>query len=202
VVAAVHQHLQSYAHRQRPRTPARRAELAQLLAVSQQAVQEVRQVIAGLRPTVLDDFGLAAALRHEVEVVQAAGWRVRYRPPAHLPRLPAPVETTLFRVAQEALTNIRKHAGRTVVFVGLRAAWGRVWLVVRDQGAGFAAADWPRGRPPGAGLGLVGMEERVRLLGGQFRLRSRPGGGTRLAACIPVATVVPSPPAPDPSSSA
>ncbi len=85
----------------------------------QRTVREARRLIAGLRPTALDDFGLGTAIRLEVEVLRGEGWQISYDEDLGEQRLPSTLETALFRVTQEALTNIRKHAGRTPVAVRL-----------------------------------------------------------------------------------
>ena len=145
------------------------------------------RIIADLRPTVLDDFGLAAALRLQVEERQADGWQIVYHETLAGERLPPMVETALFRVAQEALTNVRKHAGTTRVRITLARDAQAVYLTVHDRGAGFAPDAERRGGPPGERVGLAGMRERVALLGGRCQVDSRPGAGTRVVAWVPLA---------------
>jgi PAS domain S-box-containing protein len=185
VAASAHQHLQAYGARHRPRRPEARRELDRAIALAQQTVQEARRVVAGLRPTVLDDFGLATALRHEVEALRADGWDVAYDQELGAERLPASVETALFRVAQEAIVNARKHSRGTRLAVGLHRGPDAVRLEVRDWGAGFDPSA-PAPAPPGERVGIAGMQERVTLLGGTFHLDSRPGHGTRLVADVPL----------------
>src|SRR5438045_1331658 len=109
VAASAHQHLQAFASHYRPRSLSARRELDRALELAQLSVKEARRLIAGLRPTVLDDFGLATALRLQVEAYRADGWMVTYDETLGPERLPPTLETTLFSVAQEALTNVRKH---------------------------------------------------------------------------------------------
>jgi signal transduction histidine kinase len=100
-------------------------------------------------------------------------------------RLPPPVETCLYRIAQEALNNVSKHAQAARVSVILERADGDAVLVVEDDGVGFddaEAAGWDGGR----GLGLAGMRERAALLGGKVAVESRPGRGTTVLARVPV----------------
>src|ERR1700726_2370785 len=110
IVASAHQHLQAYASHYRPRSLEARQELYRALDLAQRSVREARRLIAGLRPTALDDFGLATALRMQVEAQRNEGWTITYDETLGSERLPPMIETTLFGVAQEALTNVRKHA--------------------------------------------------------------------------------------------
>jgi len=145
-------------------------------------LQDVRRLAVELRPSALDDFGLAPALEHLVDTYgrQAAV-------PVHLEirlgdeRLPAEVETTLYRMVQEALTNVAKHADATSISILLTRTASSVRLVVEDDGAGFE----PGGARDG-GLGLPGMRERVALLDGRLRIESAHGKGTTLVAEVPV----------------
>jgi signal transduction histidine kinase len=186
VAAAAHQHLQTYARFHYPRSPHGRERLDRAVELTRRTVGEARRVIADLRPTVLDDFGLAIALRRQVEALQAEGWEIRYDEAVGAERLPPPIETALFRVAQEALMNVHKHAGTTRVQMTLRRRGPRVRLEVRDQGAGFRPAAASAGTGPGERVGLTGMQERVALLGGRCTVRSRPGAGTRVVAELPL----------------
>jgi signal transduction histidine kinase len=187
VAASAHQHLQTFADYHAPESESGREALQRTVELVQRTVREARRLIAGLRPTVLDDFGLAQALRLEVEALHGEGWQVSYDEDIGDQRLPSPVETALFRVAQEALTNIRKHAGRARVAVTLEHHAASVRLEVRDWGRGFDAAS-QRERPrPGERVGLLGMQERVALLQGRFAVIGRPGEGTQVIAEVPLA---------------
>ncbi len=145
-------------------------------------LQDVRRLAVELRPAALDDFGLAPALERLVDTYgrQAAV-------PAHLEirlgddRLPPEIETTLYRMVQEALTNVAKHADATSISILLTRTASSVRLVVEDDGAGFD----PRSDPD-EGLGLPGMRERVALLDGRLRVESARGKGTTLVAEVPV----------------
>jgi signal transduction histidine kinase len=161
------------------------ADLARARDLTRRAAADARRLIAGLRPEALDALGLAEAVRQEVAVLRAEGWRADVADGAPAPgRLPPEAEIALFRVAQEALTNVRKHTGPGVrVRVRLAAAGGLVRLTVQDWGRGFAPA------PPGAAgehVGLVGMRERLALLGGALTVRSAPGRGTTVRATLPL----------------
>jgi len=179
--AAAHQHLQAFARHHPPCSEELREELDEAVDLVRELVGEARQVIYDLRPTVLDDFGLAAAIRLQVATLRADGWQVSLEESLGEGRLPPEVETTLFRVAQEALTNIRKHAEACRVRVVLDSREGGVRLLVQDEGRGFRDGAANRnGR--GEKVGLSGMRERVSLLGGRFELYSEPGRGTTIEA--------------------
>jgi len=131
---------------------------------------------------VLDDYGLAAAVRLQVEALRSEGLEVHFEAGLGDERLPPEVETTLFRVAQEALTNVRKHARASVVHVVLDRTGTGVRLRVTDDGRGFIPEESPKSSGPGERVGLSGMRERLSLLGGRFELLSKPGAGTTLKA--------------------
>jgi PAS domain S-box-containing protein len=142
--------------------------------------KQVRDVMAELRPAALDDYGLTAALRHHV-----AGLSSRLGIPVAVegrdpdPRLPAVVETALFRIAQEALNNVAKHARARRVKVALDELNGHVRLSVIDDGAGFEPA---RRSPDAPTYGIVTMNERAEAVGARLRIVSAPGEGTKVEA--------------------
>jgi signal transduction histidine kinase len=187
VAASAHQHLQTFADYHAPDSPGGREALGRTVELVQRTVREARRLIAGLRPTVLDDFGLATAIRLEVEALRGEGWQVTYAEDLGDRRLPSQIETALFRVAQEALTNVRKHAGRTRVAVSLGQHDDMIRLTVHDRGRGFGALG-PQDRPrPGERVGLLSMHERVALLRGHCTVTSQPGEGTQVIAEVPLA---------------
>ncbi len=186
VAAGAHQRLQAFADYYAPEAPAARHSLSRTVELVQRTVREARRVIAGLRPTALDDFGLATALRLEIDALRAEGWDISYDTDLAEGRLAPAIETALFRVAQEALTNIRKHAGKTHVAVSLMQGDRRVRLEVRDWGRGLGAARLEEPPRPGERVGLLGMRERIALLGGQWAIDSPPGGGARVVADVPL----------------
>jgi len=186
VAASAHQHLQTFADYHAPESKTGREALGRTVELVQRTVREARRLIAGLRPTVLDDFGLATAIRLEVEALRGEGWQVSYEEDLGDQRLASQIETALFRVAQEALTNVRKHAGRARVAVSLEQHDGLVRLEVRDWGRGFGVLG-PQDRPrPGERVGLLSMHERVALLGGHCTVNSQPGEGTQVIAEVPL----------------
>ncbi len=179
IAASAYQHLQAYAGRQ-PMPPAS-DDLDQTAELMRRTIQEARRIVTELRPTVLDDFGLSAAIRLQVEELRATGWQINYREATRIERLPAMVETAIFRFVQEALQNVRKHAGTTHVEILLEQTDQSIRMEVQDRGRGFT---------PEASIsqqvGLASIRAWVDLLGGEFLLDSRPGGGTRLRAEIPL----------------
>jgi PAS domain S-box-containing protein len=183
--AGAHQLLQAFARQHPPDSDKGRKDLARALQLVQQTVGEARYVIADLRPTALDDFGLAAAVRLQVEKISNQGSQVDYEEALGDERLPPEVETALFRVAQEALTNVHKHAPSARVRISLRRLNDSVRLQVRDWGSGFDPEKITDGGGPGERLGLSSMRERVALLGGHLEVHSKPGEGTEVVAEIP-----------------
>ncbi len=186
MVVGVQQHLQAFAKQNPPESERGKKSLAWNLALVQQTVDEARRVIAGLRPTTLDDFGLAAALRLQVETLRSEGWEISYSEKLGDERLSFTLETALYRITQEALTNVRKHADTTRVSLGIGRLGQEVRLRVRDRGRGFGEIEMVRADGPGERVGISGMQERVALLGGTFQVLSRPGGGTLVVARVPV----------------
>jgi signal transduction histidine kinase len=187
VAVAAHQNLQAFARRYAPETEQGRRELGRILGQVRTTVSDARRVIANLRPTALDDLGLAAAISLEVERLNEEGYHVDFEEHLGDERLPREMEIALFRVAQEALTNIRKHARTKWLKIELRRRDREVYLEVRDFGCGFdpAALETLGGRP-GERVGFAGMKERVGMLGGELKIQSRPEAGTFVAAIIPL----------------
>jgi signal transduction histidine kinase len=191
MAVAVHQRLQVFAEDHPPDSAEGREELEELVELVQRTVAEARRVIADLRPTTLDDFGLATAVRMQVVEMRAGGYEARYEETLGEERLPAALETALFRVAQEALNNVRKHAETDQVYVALGRRNGVVRLEVRDWGRGFEPAEVAAsGGGPGERVGLSSMRERVALLGGDFEIQSVAGEGTSVTAEVPLPVVV------------
>jgi signal transduction histidine kinase len=193
VAAAAHQHLQAFAHYHPPPSEEGREDLKHVSELVRQTVGEARRIIADLRPTALDDFGLRSAIRLHLDALRADGWSIDYEDGLDDERLPAATETAIFRVVQEALNNVGKHAGTRRVDIALqkRSATslagdgrGRIRLKIRDYGRGFVPGSSRGG--PGERVGLTGMRERITLLGGEFRVASRPGEGTLIIAEIPL----------------
>jgi len=189
VAVAAHQHLQAFSRRYPPDTEKGGRDLQRVSRLVRQTVSDARRIIANLRPTALDDFGLAAAVSLEVERVREDGCRVNYEEELGDERLPDTVEIGLFRIAQEALTNARKHAQAERISVELRRRGGEVRLEVRDYGRGFDPAAVSVGSGPSERVGLAGMRERVVMLGGELEIQSEPGTGTSVYATVPLSVV-------------
>ena len=151
------------------------------LRLVDEATANVRQMSQLLRPTILDDFGLAASLRWQVEGFAArTGIDARFESNFD-GRLPGETETHLFRIAQEALTNVARHAAAHRVTVTLTAEKGRLRLSVEDDGKGLA------GTPAeGRGMGMIGMRARARIAGGELTERSQPGQGVLIEVRLPI----------------
>jgi two-component system, NarL family, sensor histidine kinase UhpB len=161
--------------------PEHAPEVAELKRLVNQAMEELLTLARQLRPSALDDHGLVPAVEAQLKRFAAStGVEVRMRTAGDPNELPEVMQTAIFRVAQEALTNVGRHAGATVVELQLEEEDGRARLRVRDDGSGFDPGAIPRAgsASPGAGLGLGGMAERARLVGGELDVRSAPGGGT------------------------
>jgi len=147
-----------------------------------QALQDVRSLAVELRPSALDDFGLLAALeRLAGTFAERTGIKATVAATLGDTRLPSETETVVYRLVQEALTNIVKHAAASEVGIVLTMRDGGVSAVVEDDGQGFAESD-----VRADALGLVGMRERLALLGGTLAIESRPGEGTALIAYVPL----------------
>ena len=162
---------------------AQRAE-ADVRGLVVQALQDVRALAVELRPSALDDFGLGPAVER---LAQTFGERsgISTTVETHLDdRLPPELETTLYRVVQEALSNVVKHAGAEHVSVVLAQRESGVAAIIEDDGQGF---DESLIRPDA--LGLTGMRERLALVGGTLEIESAPGSGTTVAARVPVSPI-------------
>jgi signal transduction histidine kinase len=152
------------------------------------AVEQVRELSLDLRPSLLDDLGLVAALRWYVDrEARRAGFMAEVVARPLGLRLPLELETACFRIAQEALTNVVRHAQARQVWVELRQRGTELHQVVRDDGIGFDVCAVRR-RVSDANLGLQGMQERASILGGQIDIQSVPGHGTEVHARFPLSS--------------
>lgn len=162
--------------------PASRERVAGIERLLRQIEAGLRGLSHELRPTMLDNLGLLPALEFIAEqVAKRAGFRVSVDA-YNERRLPSAVETALYRIVQEALTNAAKHAHADSVKIELRCTPRKVTCSVRDDGVGFV----PRTEKEAHGLGLLGIRERLNALGGTLRLVSAPGEGTTILADIPL----------------
>lgn len=156
-------------------------QIARAQELAAGALDETRQAIAGLRPPVLDDLGLAASLESLARSTPLPDVQVDTVPTS----LPEHVETAVYRIAQEALQNIMKHANAGHVHLRLTVTAGAVLLEISDDGTGFdPAATAERAGP--VGYGLPGMQQRAELLGGQLTAESSPGRGTVVRLRVPI----------------
>jgi signal transduction histidine kinase len=163
-------------------TDADRSAVASLRELVVSTLQDVRRLAVELRPSALDDFGLATAVERLADSLrEQSGLRVDLEAQLGETRLPADVETALYRIIQEALTNIVKHAEAKSVSILLTDRDGVTVAVVEDDGSGIET-----NAIRGDGLGLVGMRERVGLVGGKLRVESTPGSGTTVRAEVPL----------------
>jgi signal transduction histidine kinase len=159
-----------------------RASVASVRALVVSTLQDVRRLAVELRPTALDDFGLVPAVERLTDTFRdQSGLQVDLEAQLGEGRLPNEAETTLYRVIQEALTNIVKHANAGRVSILLQRKSGGVVAVVEDDGVGFDPA-----ATRADALGLAGMRERVALVGGRLQVESASGAGTTLVAEVPV----------------
>lgn len=152
-----------------------------------QLLTQVRTLALDLRPSLLDDLGLVAALRwYGNRQAKRNGWIFSLSVEGMAERIPAVIEVACFRVVQEALTNIAKYAGAKNIDLKLRRDRQEVMLVVQDDGVGFDVAAARRRAQIGESIGLLGMEERVRLVGGRSMISSTSGQGSRLEFYFPL----------------
>lgn len=157
------------------------AELALAIEQSRQAVSETRRVIAGLLPPMLEEQGLGAAIQQLVNQARADVPRVTLAVQGDAARVPPAVAGSVYRIAQEALTNLRRHSGARRAKVSLAVDGRGLTLLVADDGRGFD----PDAVPPER-FGLKTMARRVELLDGEATLSSAPGRGTRLEVRLPL----------------
>ena len=161
------------------------AKLQDGIQLADRVLKQVRSLSLDLRPAMLDDLGLAAALRWYVtQQAERAGLAARVE--IGDTRLPAAIEIACFRIVQEAVTNVLRHAGAGRVFVDLHAQRDRLELAIEDDGAGFDVTAARRGIRSGRSLGLLSMEERVSLIAGEMSIDSAPGRGTRIHVSCPL----------------
>jgi signal transduction histidine kinase len=155
------------------------------MAIIDRALQQVRELSLDLRPMALDDLGLVAALRWYVDrEAQRAGLAPEFSA-GDLERLPPELETACFRIAQEALTNVVRHAKAKHLRVELSQSGDELHLVVRDDGIGFDPAAIGGGASD-VKLGQLGMRERALIVGGTIEVVSAPGKGTEVHARFPL----------------
>lgn len=162
-------------------------QIAELKNVTMNAIDNLRQFVSDLRPSVLDDMGLVAALRWLVEnYAERTKLQVDFQVAGAKRRLASQIETVLFRIAQEGLNNVGRHAHATQARVRLEFAKAVVILTVEDNGKGFVVDQVLGVHPEKRAWGLLGVQERIGLVGGKFQVESEPGRGTKLMMEVPI----------------
>jgi len=166
-----------------------RASLEEARSLVESTLQSVRDLSQLLHPSTLDDFGLpetlAAYLRN---FSKRTAIRTQLTHDGLEHRLPADVEVCLYRIVQEALTNVARHSGAASCSVSVTRRGDEVHLSIEDHGRGFTPA--ARGADTPRGLGLIGMRERAQALAGRFVIENRAGGGTRVSVTLPVPAAI------------
>ena len=159
--------------------------VAALREVADAALQEIRQISHAIRPQILDNLGLVPTLRWLVRTFETrTGIRASLACEQLRHGRDPDVETLLYRITQESLTNVTKHARASRVSVDLREERGALWLRIEDDGAGFDPGAI-EARQHDVGFGMQSMRDRVRLFGGRFAVRSAPGAGTIVEVAVP-----------------
>jgi len=167
--------------------PVGRARICDTRTLVHETLRAVRNMSLDLRPSALDDLGLLPALRWYVrEYQQKCGLEAELAVSGLKERLPSEVETALYRMIQESLTNTARHAHARHVWVTLTEDGLLLRATVRDDGSGFDAAGMMRKRWQDRGLGLAGMQERAALLDGSVEIESEPGAGALVTVTIPL----------------
>jgi PAS domain S-box-containing protein len=167
-------------------SPGGREQLERCVRLARQCSAEIRTASYLLHPPLLDELGLSSALRWLADGLRArSGLEVRLDLPEHVAGIAPEEELALFRVAQEALTNVHRHSSSPWVAIRLRAEPGSVVLEIEDAGRGIPLAADPDSSGRFAGVGVAGMRERIRQLGGTFAVESTEGG-TVVRACVPL----------------
>ena len=165
--------------------PPVRRELAEINQLLSRNIQDIRQLITMLRPSMLDDLGLVPTLRWWLSrFANETGIDTDLSLPRKWERLPGQTETAIYRIIQESLTNAARHSAATRVQVSLEKKDGRVQAEIADNGIGFRVEKVLN--QPGGSVGLMGIEERVSLLGGKSSIKSQPGKGARIRVELPL----------------
>jgi two-component system sensor histidine kinase UhpB len=155
--------------------------------VATKLLENLRKIIWDLRPSILDDLGLFSAIRWFARTnLEKAGVKVDFHASGEITRLPPHLETMLFRIAQEAISNILRHANAGKVFIRLWKAEQQIWLEIKDDGHGFNLEKVSERALDQKQLGLLGIQERASLVHGGVRIESSPESGTCLQVHIPL----------------
>jgi signal transduction histidine kinase len=177
-----HLQLQAFCQLQFQDPAAAEKALATAEPLLAQSIAEARRLISGLRPPILDESGIVAAIEYlACEAKEQGGLAVEFYHRIRFDRLAAPLESTLFRVVQESLANVRRHSGSPRARIMLMQGHDWVRVAVEDWGNGFDATKVGQNH-----FGLQGIRERARLLGGRTSISSTPGKGTRIVVRLPL----------------
>jgi signal transduction histidine kinase len=161
-----------------------RVKIRETLDVVDRTIEGIRRIIGRLSPLVLQELGLIAALRKEAkDLAASAGVKARVTVPPDFGRLPTAIEAAIYRVVQEALHNVAKHANATTVSIEMKREDGSVHLLIQDDGVGIAPQ---RPNPGRQAFGMAGMRERIGNIGGKMMVTSSRGKGTRIEVIAPV----------------
>lgn len=164
-----------------------KSRLKRIQSIAIGTLDEIHKVIWELRPTLLDDLGLVAAVESYVEPHLAeAGVKAHFETAGTERRMPTRVETAIFRIIQEAVTNIVRHANAESASISIEFEDNSIAVHIEDDGKGFDFDEAMRATREGRGLGLLSMKERAELLGGSLNIKSKPGQGTQIDLEIPV----------------
>ncbi|HEX2758383.1 MAG TPA: sensor histidine kinase, partial [Thermoanaerobaculia bacterium] len=169
-----------------------RERLVEVRGLAGRALDDLHRVIFDLRPSILDDLGLLAAVRwYAARHIEPLGIAVRCEFEDVESRVPRDVATAVFRIVQEALLNVARHAKAENVLLQIAADETRLLIEIEDDGRGFDPKSVELPLETGRGLGLLGMRERVEILGGKMSLDSTPGEGAHITLEIPIPKEVP-----------
>jgi len=161
--------------------------LAEVQELTEQTIRNLRRLLRALRPAYLDELGLAASLEMLArETGQSGEIPIEFISQGEERRLPAEMELTLYRMAQEALNNLVRHAQATRGWLEIGYLEGKIELTIRDNGCGFRVPENPGEFAPAGHFGLLGLHERAELIGAQLSLESSPGNGTSVRIRLPV----------------
>jgi signal transduction histidine kinase len=161
-------------------------ELAAMESTIDKSLKELRRVVTGLRPPALDELGLSHALRQSLENLKTDGVDCRFSEVGTPVRLPSSMEIAVYRVVQETLTNVRKHADATKVNLRLQFKTDELLVEIRDNGKGFDLSQTLDSAISVGHMGLLGMKQRMETLGGDIKIKTGEGAGTTMILKLPV----------------
>lgn len=163
-----------------------RDELATVESTIDKSLKELRRVLIGLRPPVLDELGLSHALRQSLENLKTDGINCHFSEVGTPVRLPSSMEIAVYRVVQETLTNVRKHANATKVNLRLQFREDKLLVEIRDNGRGFDLSQTLNSAISVGHMGLLGMKQRLEMLGGNIKIKTGEGNGTAIILSLPI----------------